>query len=214
MKGAWVWSLVREPRSCMPCGPAKKEKKKKKEDIHPRKCIPAPISLSGNTTGSTSYINFKVGTNYTLKKGWKLWEQAQVWENPKTQMVKKRVLLKRHIWRGKKSKMAWFESIPIPTRSSPWKDEFEGILTLESDNNSGDQRVPLKLSPSVQVGWTFCKPTGYFTRLGVFLLSFVGTKLALKARQAGRCTSVSVFSSQLAEISENASFPISRPSTP
>ena len=162
--------------------------------MHPHP-TPAPISLSGNTTGSTSYINFKLGTNYTLKKGWKLWEQAQVWENPKAQMVKKRVLLKRHIWRGKKSKMAWFESIPIPTTSSPWKVELEEILTLESDNNTGDQEYLLRSPQVSRLAGPFANQL--VTLLGWEYFCWVLWEQSLPWRQ-GRQVGVhlSVFSSQ------------------
>lgn len=91
---------------------------------------------------------------------------------------------------------------------------------LESDNNIEGQRVSPGLSRHVsgwyQVGWTSCKPSGYFTKLGTFLLSSMGIKLALKARQAGKYAFVPVSRSPvLAQKSENASLPIrSRPSTP
>lgn len=44
--------------------------------------------------GSTSRINFRLGTNRTLKKEWKLSVHAQVCENPNTQIVKKKSSLK------------------------------------------------------------------------------------------------------------------------
>lgn len=69
-------------------------------------------------------------------------------------------------------------------------------VTLESDNNIRGQRALLGSPPSIRVGWNFCKPAGYFTGLGAFLLSCMGTKLAPKAKQRGRCAPVSVSSSQ------------------
>lgn len=68
-------------------------------------------------------------------------------------------------------------------------------LTLESDNNIRGQRALLGSPPSIQVGWNVYKPAGYFTKLRAFLLNCMGTKLALKAKQIGRCASVFVSSS-------------------
>lgn len=80
---------------------------------------PASCSFSSNTTGSAPHINFRLGMNCTLKKGSELWVWAQVWENLYTQMVKKRVLLKRHIWRGRRSKMADLSLFRLPQQAHP-----------------------------------------------------------------------------------------------
>lgn len=85
-------------------------------------------------------------------------------------------------------------------------------LTLESENNTRGQRALLGSPPSIQVGWNFCKPAGYFTGLGAFLLSCVGTKLALKAKQ--REAGVHLYLCLALSVSHDISFPISRHSTP
>lgn len=143
--------------------------------------------------------------HHTLTSSWELtvsWRKDESFgyglrsgKTLNTQMVKKEVLLKRHIWRERRSKMTWSKSIAAPTTSSSWKDYFEMTLTLESDDNIEGQKVPLGLSPKYP-GWLDLLQTmGYFTKLGTFLLSTVWTKPALNARQACRYAFVDVSSS-------------------
>lgn len=102
--------------------------------------------------------------HHTLTSSWELtvsWRKDESFgyglrsgKTLNTQMVKKEVLLKRHIWRERRSKMAWSKSIATPTTSSSWKDYFEMSLMITLK----DRRYLLGSLPSIQVGWTFCKP--------------------------------------------------------
>ena len=57
MQGAWIWSLMRELRSCMPLGKKKKKKKLKKLQKEERKKIVICLCILFEYHSDALYVN-------------------------------------------------------------------------------------------------------------------------------------------------------------